>query len=88
MNIINDSIFTGIGIAVGFVVFYLVPNVFSRKDGLYISFYWHHIRIELSPDEIADLAISGWDNLSAFFSGIFEKMAKKQAEKDKKKEVK
>jgi len=45
--IIDLLIGLAVGIPIGFGIFYLLQYRI-KKDGLYITFYWHRVRIELS----------------------------------------
>lgn len=63
---------------------YFIPN-FHKKDGLYIAFYWHRVRIELSPDEIVDLIATGYTSVSEFITSAFDRIYTKVAEKKEKK---
>ena len=69
----------------GLIMFFL-PNI-HKKDGLYIAFYWHRVRIELSPDEIVNLIATGYTSVSSFITSamdrIYTKALEKKAEKDK-----
>ena len=78
-GIIIGSVSTGL-------LMYFLPNL-HKKDGLYIAFYWHRVRIELSPDEIVDLIATGYTSVSSFITSamdrIYTKALEKKAEKDK-----
>ena len=83
-GIIIGSVSTGL-------IMYFLPNI-HKKDGLYIAFYWHRVRIELSPDEIVDLIATGYTSVSSFITSamdrIYTKALEKKAEKEKDKEKK
>ena len=72
-----------IGVPVGFGLFYLFQYRL-RKDGLYITFYWHRIRIELSLDDILEIASMGWNGIGDFFDKLQKKFIKTPDKIDKK----
>ncbi len=61
---------------------YFLPNL-RKKDGLYITFYWHKVRIELSPEEITELVVSAYHGVGNFFTNFMKKLYLKAEEKSK-----
>ena len=77
-GIIIGSVSTGL-------LMYFLPNI-HKKDGLYIAFYWHRVRIELSPDEIVDLIAAGYTSASSFITSTMDKIYTKALQKKEEKE--
>ncbi|MGC8621730.1 MAG: hypothetical protein ACP5U0_07455 [Caldisphaera sp.] len=73
--IIDLIIGLAIGIPIGFGVFYLLQYKI-KKDGLYITFYWHRIRIELSMDDILEITSMGWNGIGDFMEKLTKRFIK------------